>query len=106
MHINLKLVQAQAEQLALQRKLELELHDAVRALDTLRAELDLAEQQHTMAQQSLHMARIAFDSGEIDLVQRLRVQARTYAAERSMNLRKLQLQQAVARYNQAVGDLP
>ena len=103
---NSKLVQAQAEQLALQRKLELELHDAVRALDTLRAELDLAEQQHTMAQQSLHMARIAFDSGEIDLVQRLRVQARTYAAERSMNQRKLQLQQAVARYNQAVGDLP
>jgi len=101
---NYQLVQAQSAQLALQRKLELALHDAQQALTTLRSELELAQQQHQMAQENLRMARLAFDLGEIDLVQRLRVQTRAYAAERTLNVRKLQLQQATARYNQVVGE--
>ncbi|WP_127478557.1 TolC family protein [Sulfurivermis fontis] len=101
---NNQLVQAQSEQLALQRELELALHDAQQALTTLRSELELARQQHQMAQENLRMARLAFDLGEIDLVQRLRVQTRADAAERTLNMRKLQVQQAIARYNQVVGE--
>lgn len=101
---NHQLVQAQSEQLALQRELELALHEAQQVLMTLRDELELAQQQHLMAQENLRMARLAFDLGEIDLVQRLRVQTRAYATERTLNVRKLQLQQAIARYNQAVGE--
>lgn len=103
---NSQLVEAQAEQSALWRRLQMELHDAQRSLSTLQMELELAGQQDTMARESLRMARIAFDTGEIDLVQRLRVQARAYATERNLNLRRLQLQQATARYNQTVGELP
>lgn len=103
---NNQLVQAQSEQLALQRELELALHDAQQALLTLRSELALAQQQHQLAQENLRMARLAFDLGEIDLVQRLRVQTRAYTAERTLNVRRLQLQQATARYNQVVGETP
>lgn len=101
---NSRLVQAQSEQLALQRELELALHEAQQALATLRSELELAQQQHQMAQENLRMARLAFDLGEIDLVQRLRVQTRAYTAERTLHVRTLQLQQAIARYNQVVGE--
>lgn len=101
---NNQLTETQSAQLALRRDLELALHDADRAMETLRTELTLAQEQHTLAQENLRMARIAFDSGEIDLVQRLRVQSRAYSAERALGLRKLQLQQAIARYNQTVGE--
>lgn len=102
---NNQLVQAQSEQMTLQRALELALHDAKQALATLRIELELAQEQQAMAQENLRMARLAFDLGEIDMVQRLRVQTRAYAAERTLQIRKLQLQQAIARYNQAVGEI-
>lgn len=102
---NNQLVQAQSDQLALQRVLELGLHEAKHALATLRSELELAQEQQTIAQENLRMARLAFDLGEIDMVQRLRVQTRAYAAERTLHMRKLQLQQAIARYNQAVGEI-
>lgn len=101
---NSQLVQAQSAQLALQRELELALHQAQQALATLRGELKLAQQQHLLAQENLRLARLAFDLGEIDLVQRLRIQTRAYAAERTLNVRTLQLQQAIARYNQVVGE--
>lgn len=103
---NHQLIQAQGEQLALQRQLELALHGAEQSLATLRAELALAQQQHLIAQENLRMTRLAFDLGEIDLVQRLRVQTRAHAAERTLNVRLLQLQQAIARYNQVVGEMP
>ncbi len=103
---NSQLAEAQSAQLALRRTLELALHEAMHTLETLRAELELANEQQALAQENLRMARIAFDLGEIDLVQRLRVQTRAYTAERTLSLRKLQLQQAVARYNQAVGVTP
>ncbi len=103
---NSQLAEAQSAQLALQRTLELALHEAEHTLETLRAEMELAQEQQTLAQENLRMARIAFDLGEIDLVQRLRIQTRAYTAERTFSLRKLQLQQAVARYNQAIGETP
>lgn len=103
---NNQMAEAQSAQLALRRELELALHESERALETLRTELALAKEQHTLAQENLRMARIAFDSGEIDLVQRLRVQTRAYSAERALGLRRLQLQYAVARYNQTVGETP
>jgi outer membrane protein TolC len=100
---NNQLAEAQSAQLALRRTLELALFEAGHTLETLRAELELAREQETLAQENL---RMAFDLGEIDLVQRLRVQTRAYTAERTLSLRTLQLQQAVARYNQAVGVTP
>jgi cobalt-zinc-cadmium efflux system outer membrane protein len=103
---NNQLAEAQSAQLALRRTLELALFEAGHTLETLRAELELAREQETLARENLRMARIAFDLGEIDLVQRLRVQTRAYTAERTLSLRTLQLQQAIARYNQAVGVTP
>lgn len=89
-----------------QRQLDLNLHEAAHMLETLRAEQSLAEQQQRLANENLRMAHIAFDVGEMNLAQLLRVQSRAFTAERAYSLRKLQLQQAVAQYNQAVGELP
>lgn len=96
-----------ASELAMvQRQLELALHEAAHMLETLRTEQSLAEQQQRLAKENMRMAHIAFDVGEMNLAQLLRVQSRAFAAERNYSLRKLQLQQAVAQYNQAVGELP
>lgn len=90
----------------LRRELELALHEAHHATETLRKEQELAAAQNRIASENLRMARIAFNLGETELSALLRIQNRAFAAARNLSLRQLQLQHAIARYNQAVGELP
>ncbi|HEY0635384.1 MAG TPA: TolC family protein, partial [Gammaproteobacteria bacterium] len=96
----------QARYLRAKRELELALHEALHNLETLREQLKLASEQNTLSQESLRMARVAFRTGEIELAQLLRIQSRAFNAERNLALRKLAVEQAVARYNQAIGVTP
>lgn len=98
--------QSQARYQSTKRELELQLHEAHHNLETLREQLQLADEQNTLMQESLRLARIAFRSGEIELAQLLRIQSRTFNAERNLAVRTLEVEQAVARYNQAIGVLP
>ncbi|HEY0721596.1 MAG TPA: TolC family protein [Gammaproteobacteria bacterium] len=98
--------ESQARYQRTQRELELALHEAHHNLETLREQLQLADEQNTLGQESLRMARIAFRTGEIELAQLLRIQSRAFNAERNLALRKLEVEQAVARYNQAIGVTP
>lgn len=100
------LAEAEAERNRLRRELELGLGHAEQRLATLRSELALAEERQGNAEQSLRMARIAFDVGEMDLAEFLRVQNRAQTAQADLRIRRLELKQAIAQYNQAAGDLP
>lgn len=82
------------------------LHEAGHNLEVTRAEIEVVAQQNRLAQESLRLARKAFDLGETDLVSLLRVQATAQETERVLHSRQTQLQWDIARYNQAVGVLP
>ena len=103
---NTALAEADSRHQAQRRALELALSKAREQVQTLHAELALVREQHRLAQENLRMARIAFNVGEMDLTALLRVQARAFNAERNLSLRRVQLQHAVANYNQAVGVTP
>lgn len=90
----------------LRRELELALHEALHSVEMLRTEQDLATEQERIASENMRMTRIAFNLGETELAVLLRIQNRAFTAAGNLSLRQLQLQQAVARYNQAVGELP
>jgi outer membrane protein TolC len=97
---------ALSEQAALQYTLEAAMHEAEHNLEVSRAELVLASQQNTIAEESVRLARKAFQLGETDLVSLLRVQARAFESERIFASQKIQVQWDIARYNQTVGVLP
>ena len=97
---------ALSEQAALQYTLETAMHEAEHNLEVSRAELALASKQYVIADESLRLARKAFQLGETDLVSLLRVQARTFETERILTSQKIQVQWDVARYNQTVGVFP
>lgn len=98
--------QAQANLLAAQRRLQVDLHDAQHELEVTEQRLQTAQQKAEVAQENLRLAQLAFSLGETDLVHRLRVQTLAFAAERAERELRLQLQRAIARYNQAVGEIP
>ena len=96
----------QSERDLLKRELEIALHEAEHMLNTYRATLVLAKQQHQLTQENLRLTRQAFEMGEADLVSLQRVQALAFAAERAALQQSLAVQRAISRYNQAVGVLP
>jgi len=98
--------QAMSERDQLLLALRTALHEAEHNLEVTRDELAIVEEQNRLMQESLRLAKKAFELGETDLVSLLRVQALAYEAERALGSRKIQLQWDVARYNQAVGVLP
>ncbi len=100
------LAKVMAERERLRLTMETMLHKAGHNLEVSRAELELVTEQNQIAQESLRLARKAFNLGETDLVNLQRVQSMAFEAERMLTSRKIQLQWDIARYNQAVGVLP
>lgn len=90
----------------LRYQLESAMHEADHQLLVTRAELEIAGSRQALASENLRLAEKAFKLGESDLVDLLRVRAQAYEAERTLQLQKLELQRDIARYNQAVGELP
>ncbi len=86
--------------------METAMHEAEHNLEVTRSELEIVTRQNQIAQENLRLARKAFELGESDLVQLMRVQALAYEAERALGSRRIQLQWDISRYNQAVGVLP
>ena len=86
--------------------LQASLHESEHNLEVTRAELDIVENQHKLAQENLRLAKKAFDLGEFDLVTLLRARAMAQEAERSLSSRRIQLQWNIARHHQALGVLP
>lgn len=103
---NLELNQALAQREHLQRLLEKNLHEAEHMLEVNRAELKIAQEMKSIAEQHLKMMEISFEAGEINLLDLLKIQARSLEAIRNAREQEVKLQRNIALYNQAVGVLP
>ncbi len=100
------LAETEAARVGLERQLSTELRTAAHELETVGRRLTQAREQNRIAAENLHLARRAFDLGEIDLTGLQRVQSLAFAAERAEQQLKILRQRAIAQYNQAAGELP
>ena len=103
-HLELNKVLAQREHLL--RQLEKNRHEAEHALEITRSELGIANELKQIAETHLKMMEISFAAGEINLLDLLKIQARSLQAIRNAKEQEVILQRNIAFYNQAVGVLP
>lgn len=103
---HLELNQALAQREHLLRQLEKGLHEAEHNLEVTRQELSIAQQLKQIAETHLNMTQISFTAGEINLLDLLKIQARSLEAIRNAKEQEVKLQRNIAFYNQAVGVQP
>jgi len=103
---NLSLTQKVVDRDALLRGLEKALHEANHNLEVDAALVRIAEQRKNIAEAHSRMSKLAFESGEIQLLDYLKILANTQAAIRDAQERALTLQRDIAAYNQVVGVTP
>ena len=103
-HLELNRGLAQREHI--QRSLEKTLHEAERALELSHKELIINNELRAIAETHLKMMETSFAAGEINLMDLLRIQARSLQAIRNAKEQEVKLQRNIAFYNQAVGVLP
>ncbi|BBL60655.1 TolC family protein [Methylomonas koyamae] len=103
---NLELNNAMAQREHLYRQLEKNLHEAEHALEVTRAELAIANELKQIAETHLKMTEVSFSAGEINLLDLIKIQARSLEAVRNAKLQEVKLQRNIAFYNQALGVQP
>ncbi|MDQ7014909.1 MAG: TolC family protein, partial [Gammaproteobacteria bacterium] len=97
------IAQSQRQLADKRRSLHQALHHAEHALDLSREALAVAQQRYDLLQKNVRLTTSAFQAGEVDLVELLRVKARAFSVERNLHLHQLQLQREISRLNQAAG---
>lgn len=102
----LELNQTLAQREHLLRHLEKGLHEAEHNLEVTRQELKIALELKQIAETHLKMTEISFSAGEINLLDLLKIQARSLEAFRNAKEQEVKLQRNIAFYNQAVGVYP
>ena len=100
------LAEAEAERGELFRRLERELHEAEHALEIAQVQKAQAEARHKLAAENLELGRKAFAAGEMNLIDLLKIQLMAQAALRDLEAWRVKAEREVARYNQAVGEMP
>jgi outer membrane protein TolC len=103
---NVALNERIAQREALWRQLEKALNDILQSLEMDRAALEIAQQRKEIAETQLKMSRLAFETGEIALIDYLKIQASAQAAIRDAAERAILVQKDTAFYNQVVGVTP
>jgi outer membrane protein TolC len=103
---NLELTEALTQRAYLLRALEKQHHEAKHALEVTRAELQIAKELNQIAESHLKIAQLSFSAGEINLMDLLKIQARSFNAIRHAKEHKVMLQKNIALYNQSVGVFP
>lgn len=88
------------------RTLRLMLHEAMHGLDVIRQNLDASSERSLLAERHLRMAESAYEKGEMNLIDLLRIRATAYRAERQMTGLLINQKRQISLYNQAVGMLP
>ena len=102
----LTLTQKVIDRDTLLRQLEKALHEAKHNLEVDRVTLQIAEQRKTIAETHLKMSKLAFETGEIQLIDYLKILTSAQAAIRDAQERSINLQRDIASYNQVVGMTP
>lgn len=103
-HLELNRVLAQREHL--QRMLEKNLHEAEHALELTREQSLIAKELKQIAETHLKMIETSFAAGDINLLDLIKIQTRSFEAIRNAKEQEVKLQRYIAMYNQAVGVMP
>ncbi|MCK4841408.1 MAG: TolC family protein [Methylococcales bacterium] len=103
---NIELTTALAERASIFRQLEKQHHEAKHALEVTHAELEIAHELKEIAESHLKMARLSFSAGEINLMDLLKIQARSHNTIRHSKEHGILLKKNIALYNQSVGVIP
>ena len=103
---NIVLNEKIAQRETLWRQLEKALHEARHNLEVDKAALAIAERRKSIAETQLNMSKIAFEAGEIALIDYLKIQAGAQAAIRDAAQRAILVQKDMATYNQVIGVTP
>ena len=88
------------------RALTLDLHEAAHSLNVVRQNLAAASERTNLAERHQAMSKSAYEKGELDLIDLLKVQATAIAAKRQLTRLVIDQKRQTAFYNQSVGDLP
>jgi outer membrane protein TolC len=88
------------------RELSLALHEAAHGLNVVRQNLGAAEQRMSLADRQLAMGGIAYEKGEFELIDLLKLRTTAIAARRQVSRLRIDENRQTALYNQAVGNLP
>jgi outer membrane protein TolC len=100
------LASATAERDRRLRQLQLMFHEASHELHVVTEQLAAAAESAELARQQIDMGSTAYEAGELNLLNLLLIQSSALAAERQAALLEVARNRAIARYNQAVGDIP
>ena len=100
--LNEKIIQREK----LWRQLEKALHEARHNIEVDKAALEIARERKKIAETQLKMSHVAFESGEIALIDYLKIQANAFSAIQESNQRGIVLQKDTAIYNQVIGVTP
>lgn len=103
---NIHLTEALVQRDRLLRRLEKQHHEAKHALEVTETELSIANELKQIAESHLKITRLSFSVGEINLLDLLKIQARTLNAIRYAADHAIMLQKNIAMYNQSVGITP
>lgn len=96
----------QANLSQLKQLLAAAMHEAEHNFEIGLIQLEVLTKQNSIAHQSLNVTRKAFQLGELDLSDLMRVQTQAFNADRSLKNQQIQQLWNTARFNQAVGELP
>jgi outer membrane protein TolC len=88
------------------RTLTLALHEAAHSLNVVSQNLATSSERMDLAVRHQAMGESAYEKGELELIDLLKVQATAIAARRQVTRLKIDQNRQTAFYNQAVGELP
>lgn len=103
---NLNLTQKITERDSLIRQLQKALVQTQQTLEADRRALEIAKRRREIAETQIRMNRIALETGEIQLIDFLKVQATAQASIWDAMQKEIQLRRDIAAYNQVVGITP
>lgn len=103
---NLELTESLAQRAQLLRELNKNQHEAKHALQVTQAGLSIANELKQIAEAHLKTTRLSFSAGAINLLDLLKIQARSHHAIHYAQEHEIMLQKNIALYNQAIGVLP
>lgn len=88
------------------RELSLALHEAAHGLNVVHQNIEAASARLEFAERHQEMGEVAYEKGELELIDLLKMQATAIAARRQVSRLVIDQKRQTALYNQAVGELP
>jgi outer membrane protein, heavy metal efflux system len=93
------------EQALVNREYKLSLHEAEHELEVCEVQLPLSASHFKMSQENLRLAQKAFDMGETDLFDLLKIQEQFFSSSAENTQIIIECKRAIARHNQVKGVL-